>query len=127
MNKISDSEGNVLVTQNFTDVGVIKVSLKLAREKRERLLGTINILAKELTVTRIRGKHLHVKSNSYGFNHYVLSKTRKFTHVRLIDDKGVYRIPVEEILAEGKFLFFKQAGIEKQIFYPLQLMEKYKV
>ncbi len=123
-NILSDNDGNFIRVHDTKETRVI--SLKLKTETKERLIGTLSKVNRELIVTRIRAKHLMIKSNSYGFNYHVLSKAKQFDHVRLEDDYDAYLIPVSYILEQGKFLFFKQQGFEKQIFLSLESMKQFK-
>ncbi len=121
---LSDNDGNFIRVVDAGDTRV--VSLKLKGDTRERLIGTLSKQRRELLVTRIRAKHLLQKNKSYGFNYHVLSKAKQFDHVRLEDDYDAYLIPVSYILEQGKFLFFKQQGFEKQIFLSLESMKQFK-
>lgn len=123
-NIMTDNDGNFIRVHDTKETRII--SLKLKTETKERLIGTLSKINRELIVTRIRAKHLMLKSNSYGFNYHVLSKAKQFDHVRLEDDHAAFLIPVSFILEKGKFLFFKQQGFEKQIFISLKEIEQFK-
>ncbi len=109
---------------------LITVSLKLDSEKRPRTLGVIDTTTKIMTIHRDREKHLHLKSWSYGFNHYLLSNATKFDRILMIERFGTerhkYLIPVNVILAEGQFLHFLDAGFEKQIFLGLERIREFE-
>ena len=123
---LQDKDGNAILVRKCTPTQ-IKISLKLAKENRERNVGELNPLNKIFYVKRKRNKHLHYKSNSYGFNHYILSNAKRFEDVLLTDEMGEYKIPTSHILSFGKFLFFKQQGFEVQIFLTLDEITKFKL
>lgn len=120
----TDEYGNSILA---IDNGVrIIVQLKLVKETRKRKLGNINIKTKTLYVKRIKERHLHRKSNAYGFNYNFLEGAKRFTKVRLEDNYSEWLIPVEDILQKGIFLHFLEQGFEKQIFVKLDVLEQYK-
>ena len=67
------------------------------------------------------------KNNSYGFNEHLIKTGKTFDKIKLIDDGGTYVFPKSEILEKGKYLFFKEQGFEKQLFLPLEEINKFKV
>jgi hypothetical protein len=104
------------------------VFLKLVAENKRRRLGYIDRAKRELVVKRKRDKHLHRKSNSYGFNHHILSKAKTFDTILLTDEFGEYRFPVAKVMAHGRtFLHFKQQGFELQIFLALEIIENCRI
>jgi hypothetical protein len=119
---IQDESGNKI--QNFKK-GTIK--LFLASEKRGRTIGVVNKQERWLTMRRKQAKHLHYKSNSYGFNYEVISRAKQFDKVLLTDETGSYLIPNKKILEDGSFLWFQSQGFERQIFLKLEEIKKYKV
>lgn len=120
----SDAQGNLLICKNNGKRIVVKI--KLSNEQRYREVGVINMAQRVMDVKRSRGLHLHNMSNSYGFNHKLLSEAKRFDNVRLKDELGEWLIPREFILENGKFLFFKQQGFELQTFIPLSMIEQFK-
>ena len=58
------------------------IRLKLSSESRSRLVFTFHDDA--LYTVRTRGKHLHVKSDSYGFNDHILRTAVKSKYVMLL-------------------------------------------
>ncbi len=106
---------------------LIQLSLKLKSEKKLRRIGTVTKSTKTIDIKRKRGKHLHIKSNSYGFNYEVLNNKKSFDTVRLSDEISDWKIPLDFILKNGKFLYFLQQGFEKQIFVTLEQIEPYRV
>ena len=118
--RIPDADGNEIVVKDKN------ISLKLASEDRSRRIGIINS-KKQLSIKRKRIIHLHYKSQSYGFNHYVIDNAKKFNKVLLSDERGTYLIPNKIILEKGEFLYFKQQGFEVQIFLSLEIINQYKL
>lgn len=53
-----------------------------------------------------------------------MARTSKF--VIIVDDDGRYKIPILEILANGFYLHFKDEGFERQIFYSVESLQRYK-
>ena len=120
--------------QNMEDQGGNKVRVKQGKvflhmkgTSQVRHIGTIDDKTKELVVKRNRTKHLYRASVSYGFNYHIIKNTTRFDKVRLIDQVGTYVIPVDVILDEGKFLHHQKAGMEVQLFLPLDIIENYEV
>lgn len=126
---VTDECGNALLC--VSNGKRIKLILKLISEqtptkKKSRRLGIINKAVKTFYIRRKRERHLFLKTNSYGFNYKILSEALLFDKIRLIDDVAEWLIPKKFILEEGKFLFFKSEGFEKQIFITLDQMEQFK-
>lgn len=119
MKRVNDDNGNIIINDNDN------LYLKLATETRKRRVGTIS--NNNLIVKRKRDKHLHIKANAYGFNHYLIANATRFQSVILSDEQGTYRITNEDILKLGRFLYFKQSGLERQLFVPLEELEKRKI
>lgn len=120
-----DEAGNSLIITRKGEAER-ELKLQLKGELRARNIGLVKDGC--LYVKRNRAKHLHRKSNSYGFNAYVLENAKLFDKVILTDDYGTYNIPKSAILLFGKYLYFKNSGtgFEKQIFLNLDLIENYK-
>lgn len=117
-----DQEGNKLIIERIDHY--IKLSLKLSTERKHRLIGAVYPVSKTLYVVRSRYKHLHVKSQCYGFNYEVLRTGLAFDKVVVSDEEGQFIIDKQAILVEGQFLFFKEQGFERQIFYPITKMHR---
>lgn len=116
-----DDNGNELA---IADNG--KVMLHLKSEPRARAIGVIR--DRVLHVDRNRDRHLHRKSNSYGFNYHVLQKDM-FDHVSINESGTHYVVPKDVILADGKVMFFKKAkagSFEVQIFLNLDTIKTYR-
>jgi len=122
---LTDQDGNVL--QCLHSKTRVHLYLKLAGKTWRRDIGYIDRKSKTLHVIRDRNRHLHWRSNSYGFNHTVLLEGTLFDKVVLQDQEARYRIPKQAILDSGRFLYFATQGFERQIFLPLSILEGYKV
>ena len=121
---VSDDYGNLIISKNNGKRIVVK--LKLISEKTYRTIGTINKSTKAIRIVRKKSMHLLNKANAYGFNYNFLSSAKQFNIVNLEDEYSRWKIPVEFILTNGEFLFFKEQGFEKQIFITLQKIEQFK-
>ena len=120
--KIKDENANVMT--KYVDGSV---TLKIYTENgRERKLGLI----KDNTFyTERKEEHRHIKSDSYGFNWYLMKKS-SFTNVMLsLDDGCYYKIPKEVIITRGKVMNFKNSSdgnsFELQIFLPVSIIKEY--
>jgi hypothetical protein len=122
--QISDSAGNKIIASNNGDR--IKVLLKLNTELKSRLLGYVNIKSKSIKIIRKKEVHLLYKNNSYGFNHTLLADAKMFNKILLKDEFNSWSIPTQFILDNGKFLFFKEQGFEKQIFVSIEQLNQFK-
>lgn len=105
------------------------IQLKLCLENfKPRLIGTVTKSTRTIDMKRVRLKHLHWKTNSYGFNDFVLRNQNSIDWVRLSDDLGNHwKIPVSYILEKGTYLHFKQEGFELQRFVSLENLEQFRV
>ena len=122
--QIADNVGNKIIASN--NGSRIKVLLKLNSEIRSRLLGYINIKSKSIKIIRKKEVHLLQKNNSYGFNHTLLLDAKRFDKILLKDEINSWNIPTQFILDNGKFLFFKEQGFEKQIFISIEQLNQFK-
>lgn len=120
---ISDDYGNLLILRKNSKR--VLISLKLVSEEITRRIGTLNKAQRTLTIKRKRGKHLFRKANAYGFNHRLLETSKLIDYIRLEDETSEWKIPREEILKKGSFLYFQKQGFEKQIFLSLDSMQEF--
>jgi hypothetical protein len=118
-NSVQDEYGNKLAVVNST------IYLILKDDKKKRQIGRLNLAARTLTMKRDRNKHLHYKSNSYGFNYQIIKQGTKFNKILIADNEHNYLVPKEEMLEMGKFMYFKQQGFERQIFVKLEDLSNY--
>lgn len=121
---VVDENGNALI-HYFSGT----IELTLATEGKPRRLG--HVKDKVFFVERSLSKHLHRKSNSYGFNYYFLKKSKSFTQVCLMEDgENFYSIPRDTITSYGKVLHFKNSAdgnsFELQIFLNRDIITRYK-
>jgi len=121
---IGDDQGNLILIHNNGKRLIL--TLKLNSESKGRRLGVVNLGTKIMEIKRDREKHLHILSNSYGFNYNLLDRAKKFHTIRLIDQVDEWKIPIKYILDNGKILYFKQQGFELQTFLSLSDMEQFK-
>lgn len=113
----SDDHGNCISVTKRNGNGLVE--LKLVSERRFRKIGVIDYSMRVLYIKRKRSKHLHYKSGSYGFNHYLLDNASSFTHVQIKDEQETFLVSVKDLLEKGNFLYFLQQGFERQIFVTL--------
>jgi CRISPR/Cas system-associated endonuclease/helicase Cas3 len=126
---LKDQQGNALIVKRSVDERYEHISnlfIKLSSGGRERLIGTIDKNERVLYTSRMRKKHLLQKAESYGFNYDILNSATSFDEVQLTDEYGTFRIPRKAILEEGSFLWFKGEGYERQIFLPINILNRYK-
>ena len=69
-----DEEGNKIISTHHGTF--VTIHLHLKEENSQRKLGTIRIPEREFHVKRERSKHLLVRANAYGFNHYILDNVK---------------------------------------------------
>lgn len=120
---IMDKIGNALVC--YKD-GKVKISIN--SENRDRNVGMIK--DKMLFVDRSYEKHLHRKSNSYGFNYHLLKLSKSFDSVAINeDDERLFVVPKQVILDFGKVMYFKNSedgnSFEVQIFLNRDIIKNY--
>lgn len=106
---------------------IIIVSLKLEDHKKHRLIGTVTKSTRTIEMRRKRDIHLFRKSNSYGFNDYVLTNQTLFDFIRLNDETNHWKIPVKFVVDNGTYLNFSQQGFELQRFVSLEDLKQFEV
>jgi len=122
MGKIfTDDNGNIA----FVKDNIIK--LKIKGHKRIRKLFVIYKSLNLIYCERDRKKHLHIKSNSYGFNWHILMKAKSTENILLRDKQGLYLIPIKFIKDRGQFMHFTKKKFELQIFLQLEEIIKFKI
>ncbi len=95
--------------------------------EHKRYVGTVTLSTRTIEIKRDRDKHLLRARQAYGFNEYILSNAKSFNMVWLRDQHEDWKIPVKDILENGKYLQFKQQGYELQKFLTLDELAKYRV
>jgi hypothetical protein len=103
------------------------IKLHLKEEKDSRQLGTFDFKTKIFYCKRNTAKHLHRKSNSFGFNWTVLNDAYlsvEKVHI-IVDEEEHFEFPISLIKDYGHFLNFKQQGFELQRFMSFELIKRY--
>ena len=126
-----DKVGNKLIAEAFLDnkeYTFATINLKLAKERRNRLLGMVDVQKATYHIVRNSARHYHYKSKSFGFNWEVLSGN--LIHIETIslrlDNDRLYVFPKSLITEYGTFLNFKQQGFELQRFLRFDLIKRYE-
>ena len=128
-----DNFGNHLIMKAYLDDNNndthASFHLKLKSEDRYRLLGYLDVEKNIFYCKRKSSKHLHYKTNSYGFNWEIIGEPQLYIkNIALrVDDDTLYIFPKKLISDSGIFLNFKQQGFELQKFINVNLLERYKV
>lgn len=105
---------------------LLTISLKL-KNKPLRDIGIVDMSSRIIMMKRERRKHLFKKTNSYGFNEYLIRNGKTFDNILLSDEDGFYLFPKEVVIENNSYLHFKSDGYEKQLFLPLEIIYAYKV
>lgn len=126
---VDDEGGNKLQVKQNDKLIVLTLLLKNDKPRR---IGVVTRSTRTLAIKRKVGVHLFRKISplgGWGFCHYVLNNQNSIDFIRLSDDMGNEwsNIPVKFILENGKFLFFKEQGFEKQIFVSLEQLAEFKI
>jgi hypothetical protein len=128
-----DKFRNQIILRMFYDEQKNKVSaniyLKLASEKRRRLIGAYHYGDNTLYVRRDSSKHILHTNRSFGFNWDILNEpifNIKEVHLT-VDDSRTYLLPKHFMLNYGSFLNFKKQGFELQKFIPFELIKRYEI
>jgi len=116
----TDRDGNIVFIKDS------EIRLKIKGRNRVRKLFFIHKPLNLIYCERKRKKHLHIKSDSYGFNWDVLIKAKIIENVLLKDELGMYLIPIKIIKDAGQFMHFTKQKFELQIFLSIEEINKYK-
>ncbi len=137
-NEGKDKHGNTIRSFFIDDSGMNKLmvkqnekliilTLKLGDNKPRRI-GQVTKSTRTIEMRRTRSLHLFRKGNAYGFGYYVLKNQTSIDWIRLSDDTGSHwKIPVNYLIAKGKFLHFKNQGFELQKFLSLETLKQFEV
>lgn len=117
--RFEDDFGNVIIRKGNV------LYLRLRGTTRRRRIGIIS--GGILIARRKKAIHLHRKSDSYGFNHYILANAQSFDTVKLMDDTDTYLIPNKKIIELGHYLHFLEKGFERQVFVKLEDLQQFKL
>jgi hypothetical protein len=118
--RISDTDGNKLY---FADSGV---ELVLKGSSRRRKIFTVN---SGQIIKRVLKAHKMTKFPSIGFNWKAINVLRdrlKKKYIFIVMGRAKYKVPIEDIIDNGKFLHFKHEGFELQVFYPTGRLDKWQ-
>jgi len=130
---MDDEYGNRLYMRMFIDeFGRTKnanIYLKLKSEEKHRQLGTIDLDKKIFYCKRNSSKHLHIKSDSFGFNWKLLQDpVLAINYVHLtIDNEQTFLISTKVISDLGDFINYKQQGFELQKFVSNKILKKHNI
>lgn len=118
---LQDHDGNKIF---FVEDGIY---LKLSSDNIPKRIFSI----RDGTVWKyVKSKHImkHLLSGPMiGFNYQALKYMPKpVKYIAVVANNTVRKVKIQDILERKEFLYFKKEGFEKQIFYPLELMEKIK-
>jgi hypothetical protein len=125
----ADGFGNkMIITQDSsTAPWLFEVILYIHAEKKNKTIGRLDAKDRIIYLKREKAKHLHFISQSYGFNHMLLTEGLVFDTIQLTDDNGTYKFDKSVISENGTFIFFKQQGFERQLFVPIITIQKYSI
>jgi hypothetical protein len=116
----------VFYDENKTKVGA-NIHLKLAAEKKQRLIGHYYFADKTLCLKRDSDKHFFRKTKSYGFNWDIINEDfLGVEKIHLTINSTVYIFPKRVVELQGRFMNFKQEGFELQKFLALEIIQQYK-
>jgi hypothetical protein len=130
--KFPDEIGNELVFRILYNEYSRQVSatvyLKLLNSgSYPRQIGYIDIPKRTFHCFRDSHKHLHVKSNSYGFNYCLTDERFGIEKINVRIDKTSYVFDIELLNNESHVLNFKSQGFEVQKFLAFDTIKKYRV
>jgi hypothetical protein len=95
------------------------VLLSLPNEARTREIGWFEDHGTSFHCKRIPEKHLHRKTQSYGFNyHFFTDSSFRLVVVHFPSGHNLTTTRLH-VLRHGRLLHFKEQGFEKQIFLPV--------
>ena len=128
-----DKSGNRLFLRVFIDDETnekvsANIHLKLANEKRQRLIGNYYFHERTIYMKRTSEKHYHRLTKSYGFNYLLINDP--YLDIKWITaeiDGFKYKFPKALIDQYGSFLHFKQEGFELQKFLKFGFIKNYKI
>lgn len=93
---------------------------------REVKVGTINKADRQIVIFRVRDKHLHMRTNSYGFNNFLIQKSSLIDTIKIIEDNSgisnTYIVSRRSVLDIGSVANWID---EEQIFVTLEYLERF--
>lgn len=130
---MDDDHGNRLYMRVFIDENDkytnANLYLKLKSEDKHRQLGIVDFQKRTFYCKRNTKKHLHLKTDSFGFNWNILQDPFlgiDYVHLT-VDEEHRYLISKTVISDLGKFLNFKSQGFELQKFVSNKILRKYNL
>jgi len=127
MKLIKDNAGNVLLLESCRHG--FALFIRLREEHHRRLVGKVVIKTRRMHLDRDPDLHLLNKADAYGFNFHVLNTAKTFDTI-ILHETGtgkVYQLDRNEMIANAKYLFFKEQGFEKQIFLSRDWIAQYEI
>lgn len=121
---VKDKQWNRIYTRKLKKL--LKVYLKLRGAAYERSIGVIDKPNKTLIVNRDPRTHSFIKTDSYWFNHQLVSILDDdwIVIVRQPWTRIIYKTTIKDIKEKGKFLNFAEQWFELQQFMSKSSMEK---
>jgi len=130
--KFNDSAGNELVFRmlfnEYSKALTATVYLRLRDSGNyPRQIGYIDTPTKTFHCFRDSTKHLHYKTNSYGFNYFLTEQRFGIEKINVKIDRTSYLFDTEVLNTESVVMNFSGQGFEVQKFLPLEVIKKYRV
>lgn len=127
-----DENGNKLVFKmcfnQYLRPVTATVYLKLADSPSyPRQIGYVDVPTKTFHCFRDSAKHLHIKSNSYGFNYFLTDKKFGIEKIKVKIDNVSYCFDTELLNSDSAVMFYKSQGFEVQKFLPFDIIKNHKV
>lgn len=97
------------------------LTLQLANEARVRQIGHIKQGRNTFYYEKME-EHVHIfrKTNSWGLHWHIIDNLPEDSGVVLVTSEKTYWIKKQDAIQEGSFLWFKNQGLEKRFFVPLE-------
>jgi hypothetical protein len=92
-----------------------------------RQIGYIDIPKRTFHCYRDSTKHLHIKSNSYGFNYFLTEERFGIDKINVKIDRSAYTIGIDVLREQSVVFNFKAQGFEVQRFLPVDVILKHGV
>jgi hypothetical protein len=120
-----DDKGNTIYSKN--NGKRIIIYLKVAKWNVPKKIGVVSLAKRQLTIRRVKEKHLFKKYNAYGLNVYILRNAKTFDSIKIMDNYNTYIISREWAVMSIKYLTFAKQGFELQGFLSLNQLEPFKI
>lgn len=112
-----------LVTEVISP-NLIRISIR--NKQKIVKIGTINKAEREIVIFRNRAQHQHIRTSSYGFNEFLMTKSAMIDRIKIIEDNdgysNTYSISRRSVLDVGTIMNFID---EVQIFVPISYLERF--